>query len=65
MAVTEPVTQVLLVQVVGPSEEIVDDLRGSEGAPVWVLAQLVTSSSGGILVIAQQVHVRPEVTTDA
>jgi hypothetical protein len=65
VAVEEPVEQVLTVQVVGPSEEIVDDLTGSEGQPVWVVAQLMAVGSGGTLIVAQQVQVRPEVSTDA
>jgi hypothetical protein len=65
VAVEEPIEQVLSVQVVGPSEEIVGDLTGSEGLPVWVLAQLMAVGSGGTLIVAQQVLVRPEVSTDA
>jgi hypothetical protein len=65
VAVEVPIEQVLSVQVVGPSEEIVGDLTGSEGLPVWVLAQLMAVGSGGTLIVAQQVLVRPEVSTDA
>jgi hypothetical protein len=65
VAVEVPIEQVLSVQVVGPSEEIVGDLTGSEGLPVWVLAQLMAVGAGGTLIVAQQVLVRPEVATDA
>jgi hypothetical protein len=65
VAVEVPIEQVLSVQIVGPTEEIVDDLAGSEGLPVWVLAQLMAVGAGGTLIVAQQVLVRPEVATDA